>query len=82
MNRDKLIAQVKNEYSRLANDETQHHFGQTAIGLNAETYYGNLQNMVEKEISSGTFDNFHSGHEVVQAVANDKHKWLSQWQQS
>jgi len=81
MNRDKLVAQVKNEYSRLADAETQQHFGQTATGLNAETYYGNLLNMVEKEISCGTFDMFHSGKEVIEAVANDKHKWLSEWKQ-
>ncbi len=82
MNRDKLIAQVKNEYSRLASNETQQHFGQTATGLNAEAYYGNILNMVEKEISAGTFDNFHSGQEIVDAVANDKRKWLSAWKQS
>jgi hypothetical protein len=79
MNRNKLIAQVKNEYARLADAETQQHFGQTSTGLNAETYYGNILNMVEKEISNGTFDNFHSGKEVMEAVANDKNKWLSEW---
>ena len=82
MNRDKLIAQVKNEYARLASDETQQHFSQTTTGMNADAYYGSLLNMVEKEISSGTFDNFHSGQEIMEAVANDKHKWLSQWQSS
>lgn len=80
MNRDKLIAQVKNEYARLAEDESQQHFSQTTSNITAEDYYGNLLNMVEKEICVGTFDNFHSGLEVVEAVANDKHKWLSQWQ--
>ena len=80
MNRDKLIAQVKNEYSRLAVDETQQHFTQTTSNITAEDYYGNLRSMVEKEISAGTFDTFHSGLEIVEAVAKDKHKWLSQWQ--
>lgn len=79
MNRDKLTAQVKNEYARLADAETQQHFGQTTTGLNAEVYYGNILNMVEKEIESGTFDGFHSGKEIVEAVANDKNKWLSEW---
>ena len=79
MNRDKLTAQVKNEYARLADAETQQHFGQTTTGLNAEVYYGNILNMVEKEIESGTFDNFHSGKEIVEAVANDKNRWLSEW---
>lgn len=82
MNRDKLIAQVKNEYSRLADAESQQHISQTTNGrMTAEGYYGNLLNMVEKEISAGTFDNFHSGLEVVEAVANDKRKWLSEWKQ-
>jgi hypothetical protein len=79
MNRDKLIAQVKNEYARLAGAESQQHFGQTTTGLNAGVYYENLLNMVEKEITHGTFDGFHSGKEVIQAVANDKNKWLSEW---
>jgi hypothetical protein len=29
MHRDKLIAQVKNEYARLSGDESQQHFSQT-----------------------------------------------------
>jgi len=79
MNRDKLITQVKNEYSRLADEESQQHFTQTTSNITAEDYYGNLLSLVEKEISEGTFDSFHSGLEIVEAVANDKHKWLSQW---
>jgi hypothetical protein len=79
MHRDKLIAQVKNEYARLASDETQQHFSQTASGMTADKYYGNLLNMVEREIGAGTFDGFHNGKEVVEAVANDKRRWLSQW---
>lgn len=80
MNREKLIAQVKNEYSRLADDESQQHFTKTTSDITAEGYYENLLSMVEKEISAGTFDDFHSGLEIVEAVANDKHKWLSHWQ--
>ena len=79
MNRDKLIAQVKNEYSRLADEASQQHFSQTTSDITADDYYGNILSMVEKEISAGTFDNFHSGLEIVEAVANDKHKWLSQY---
>lgn len=79
MNRDKLIAQVKNEYARLADDESQQHFSQTTSDITANDYYEKILNMVEKEISNGTFDDFHSGQEIVEAVANDKHKWLSQW---
>ena len=79
MNREKLIAQVKNEYARLADEESQQHFTQTTNDITAESYYSNLLDMVEKEISAGTFDNFHSGKEIVEAVANNKRKWLSQW---
>ena len=79
MNRDKLIEQVKKEYSRLAVDEDQQHFVQTTNAITADAYYGNLLNMVEKEISAGTFDSFRSGLEIVEAVANDKHKWLKDW---
>ncbi len=73
------MAQVRNEYSRLADDERQQHFGQTTDKISAEDYYGNLLNLVEKEISRGTFDGFHSGLEIVNAVASDKQKWLSEW---
>lgn len=79
MNRDKLIAQVKNEYSRLAGDESQQHFSQTTSDITPDEYYGNLLHMVEKEIEAGTFDDFHSGREIVEAVANNKGKWLTQW---
>lgn len=79
MNRSKLIAQVKMEYSRLAGDEDQQHFSQTTNDISADAYYGKLLSMVEQEISAGTFDHFHSGQEIVEAVANDKHKWLSGW---
>lgn len=81
MNRDKLIAQVKDEYARLASAETQQHFYQTASGLTPEAYYESLLNMVLSEISAGTFDSFHSGKEIMEAVANDKQKWLPQWRQ-
>jgi len=79
MNRDKLLAQVKNEYARLAEESSQQYFIQTTNNITAEDYYGGLLGMVEKEISAGTFDNFHSGKEIMEAVANDKRKWLSQW---
>ncbi len=79
MNREKLIAQVKNEYARLAEEASQQHFHQTTTEMSPDKYYGNLLNMVEREIAAGTFDGFHSGKEVVEAVANDKQKWLSQW---
>lgn len=81
MNREKLIAQVKNEYARLASDESQQHFSQTANNMTPEAYYESLLNMVLTEISAGTFDSFHSGKEIMEAVAKDKRQWLSQWEQ-
>lgn len=78
MNRDKLIAQVKNEYARIASSESQQHFHQTTTEITPEAYYENLLSNVINEISKGTFDNFKSGEEVVTAIANDK-TWLSGW---
>lgn len=82
MNHDELISEVKNEYSRLADQESQQHFTQTTSDITAEDYYGNLLNMVEQEISKGTFDSFNSGIAIVEAVAKDKRRWLSQWRPS
>lgn len=82
MSREKLTAQVKNEYARLADESSQQHFSQTTSDIAADDYYGNLLSMVEKEISAGTFDSFHSGVEIVEAVANDKHKWLKEWKKN
>jgi len=79
MNRSKLISQVKSEYARLADSESQQHFTQTTSNITAEDYYGNLLEMVEKEIEAGTFDESKSGLEIVEAVAADKKKWLKQW---
>ncbi|BCJ98950.1 hypothetical protein [Anaerocolumna chitinilytica] len=78
MNRDKLIAQVKNEYARIASSESQQHFYQTTTDITPEAYYENLLSKAISEINKGTFDNFKSGEEVVTAIANDK-TWLSDW---
>lgn len=78
MNRDKLIAQVKNEYARIASSDSQQHFHQTTTNMTAETYYENVLNKAISEINKGTFDDFKSGAEVVTAIANDK-TWLSSW---
>lgn len=78
MNRDKLIAQVKNEYEEIASSESQQHFHQTTTNMTAESYYENLLSKAISEINKGTFDNFTSGKEVVTAIANDK-TWLSDW---
>lgn len=79
MDRKSLTEEVKGIYASLASQETQQHFHQTTDNVNPEEYYEELLNMVLTEISAGTFDNFQSGKAVMEAVAKDKHKWLSQW---
>lgn len=78
MNREKLIAQVKNEYARIASSESQQHFHQTTTEITPEAYYENLLSECISEINKGTFDDFKSGKEIVTAIANDK-SWLSGW---
>jgi hypothetical protein len=78
MNRDKLISQVKDEYARIASSESQQHFHQTTTEITPEAYYENLLGKAISEINRGTFDNFKSGKEIVNAIANDK-SWLSDW---
>lgn len=78
MNRDKLIAQVKNEYARIASMESQQHFHQTTTNMTAEAYYENILSQAIGEIDKGTFDDFKSGEDVVTAIANDK-TWLPNW---
>ena len=80
MTRDQLIAGVKDEYARLLASEDQQHFHQTTQGVTPQKYYENLLDMVTGEIERGTFDNFQNGNSIVEAVANDKHKWLSGWE--
>ena len=82
MNREKLISQVKEHYAKLASDESQQHFSQTTMDLTPETYYENILAMVIKEINAGKFDSFSSGQGIVNAVANDKKRWLSDWDQN
>lgn len=76
MNRDKLIAQVKDEYARIASSDSQQHFHQTTTEMTPEAYYEKLLSKAISEISKGTFDDFKSGEEIVNAIANDK-TWLS-----
>lgn len=82
MNRDKLISQVKEHYSKLASDESQQHFSETTTDLTPEAYYENILGMVIKEINAGSFDSFKSGQEIIDAVAKNKNKWLSDWEQN
>lgn len=82
MNREKLISQVKEHYATLASEESQQHFSQTTTNLSPESYYENILGMVIKEINAGTFDSFKSGEDIINAVANDKKRWLSNWEQN
>lgn len=79
MNREQLMEEVKGLYASLAAQESQQHFTQTTGQVTPEGYYETLLNMVLSEISAGTFDRFQSGRAVIDAVAKDKHKWLSGW---
>lgn len=79
MDREELISQVKDIYAKLASDESKQHFTQSTIELTPEAYYENILGMVINEINSGTFDSFKTGQEIVNAVANDKTRWLSDW---
>lgn len=81
MNREKLIAQVKEIYAKLASDENQQHFTQSTAGIAPDVYYENILNMVIREINAGKFDSFRSGREIVDAVTKDKNKWIPDWEQ-
>lgn len=81
MNREKLILQVKDIYSRLASDESKWQTTQSTSELTPEAYYEKILDMVVKEINLGTFDFFTSGKEIVNAVTKNKSKWLSNWEQ-
>ena len=72
MNRENLVAQVKDEYASIASNEAQQHFHQTTTGITPEAYYRSLLGAVITEIEKGTFDNCRSGSEVVNKVAADK----------
>jgi hypothetical protein len=77
MNRDQLIAQVKDEYARLADISTKESFSNTnASKQSDEAYYESLLQDVIHGIESGAFDEFQTGKEIVEAVANNRDKWL------
>ncbi len=78
MNRDDLIAQVKEKYASIASNESQSHFHDTTTEITAEAYYEKLLQAVIDEISKGTFDNVSSADEIINKVAADK-SILSEW---
>lgn len=85
MDRETLMQKVKNIYASISQQETQQYFSQansTVNSVNPEKYYEDILNMVLNEISAGTFDRFQSGRAIIDAVSNDKRKWLPQWNES
>lgn len=78
MIRDKLIAEVKNEYARIASSESQQRFTQATTDMTPEAYYEKLLSKTIGEINKGTFDDFISGEEIVTAIANEK-TWFTGW---
>lgn len=76
MDRQYLIDQVKDEYSRLADLEgLGDNSGQQLTAPTPESYYENLLGQVIKGIEAGSFDEFATGREIVEAVANNKDRW-------
>ncbi len=79
MNRNELITQVKQGYGELASMENRDTFtDMDDIAETPEKYYEKLLGQVIDEINKGKFDTFNSGQEIIEAVANNKAKWLGQ----
>lgn len=75
MKREQLMMQVKDEYARLADISSKDNFtDHTATNNNAEEYFETLLQNVLNGIQEGRFDQYSSGKEIVEAVANDKSK--------
>lgn len=74
-NRQKLIAQVKEQYARLADRESRDSFVGNVGEVSPEAYYEALLSQVLTGIDDGRFDSFSSGREIVEAVARDHTKW-------
>ncbi len=73
MNRDNLISQVKDEYARLTDMSTKENFTDvTDTDSNSYVYYEDLLQKVINGIQDGKFDDFSSGKEIVETVANNK----------
>lgn len=75
MDRDTLIQQVKNEYARLADLESQAHVtNHTYSGISPEKYYEQALEKAIRDISAGKYDDCISGLQVVEQIANHKTK--------
>jgi len=76
MDRDELIIQVKQEYADLASKDSQiTTVNEAGNEISSEAYYEELLGKVLDGITKGRFDQFKSGTEIVEAVANNKTKY-------
>ena len=71
MRREQLMSEVKDEYARLA-DQSSKEKDVNSTGENNEVYFERLLQNVLSGIRDGRFDQYQSGKEIVEAVANDK----------
>ena len=75
MNRDKLIQQVKSEYQRLADLQSQEHItDQSFRSMTPEAYYEQALEKAIQDISAGEYDDCVSGLQVVERIANQKNE--------
>ena len=75
MDRDTLIQQVKNEYARLADLESQAYItNQSYNRILPEQYYEQALEKAIRDITAGKYDDCISGLQVVEQIANHKTK--------
>lgn len=75
MDRDTLIQQVKDEYARLADSASRQHIEEHSYsGVSLEDYYEKALEKAIRDISAGKYDDYISGLQVVQYIANHKTK--------
>ena len=71
MRREQLMSEVKDVYARLADQSSKERYV-NSTGENNEAYFERLLQNVLSGIRDGRFDQYQSGKEIVEAVANDK----------
>lgn len=69
--RDKLIREVKMEYAYLADLQSQEHHMDNGAALSG-AWYEALLGRVIRGIEGGQFDEYDSGLQIVEAVANNR----------
>jgi hypothetical protein len=75
LDRDTLIQQVKREYARLADLESQAHItSRSYSGISPEAYYEQALEKAIRDISAGKYDDCISGLQVVERIANHRTK--------